>query len=141
MPESLKFTLNLPVSTERVYRAWFDSYEHAQFTGKPAQIEARVGGTFSMLDSYIQGKTLVMTPFSHIVQAWRTADFPAGSPDAQIDLKLEPTCLGAELTLSQTGIPDGQSKKYLRLWEVDYFRPLLGYFEAILGDGPVDMDG
>ena len=141
MPESLKFTLDLPVSPERVYRAWFDSYEHSQFTGKPAQIDARAGGAFSTLDGYIQGKTLVMTPFSHIVQTWRTADFPAGSQDAQVDFMLEPTCLGAALTLSQIGIPDGQSKKYLQIWEADFFRPLLRYFEAILGDSPVDMDG
>jgi activator of HSP90 ATPase len=141
MPESLKFTLDLPVSPERVYRAWFDSYEHSQFTGAPAQIDARAGGQFSALDGYIQGRTLVMTPFSHIVQAWRTVDFPPGSPDSQIDLKLEPTCLGAQMTLNQTGVPDGQSAALLKRWEEDYFRPLLDYFENILGDSAVDMDG
>lgn len=141
MAESLEFKFDLPVSPERFYRAWFDSYEHSQFTGSPAQIESRAGGPFTAWDGYIQGKTLVMTPFSHIVQSWRTSDFPPGSPDSQIDLKLEPTCLGAQVTLFHTGIPDGQAKQYLEGWEEYYFRPLLEYFDAILGGAPVDIDG
>lgn len=141
MAESLEFKFDLPVSPERVYRAWFDTYEHGQFTGSPAQIDARVGGAFTAWDGYIQGKTLVMTPFTRIIQTWRTSEFPPGSPDSQIELKLEPTCLGAQVTLTQTGIPDGQARQYLEGWEDYYFRPLLRYFETILGEAPADMDG
>ncbi len=70
MAESLKITVDLPVSPERVFRAWFDSYEHSQFTGSPAKIDPRVGGKFTAWDGYIQGKTLVKTPYNHIVQNW-----------------------------------------------------------------------
>lgn len=141
MPESLKFTLDLPVSPERVFRAWLDSYEYSQFTGQPAHIDARAGGEFSVMGGAVRGKILVMTPFNHLIQTWRSTDAPPGSPDTRVDILLEPTCLGAQLTITQTGIPEGQSQQYLRRWEEDYFRPLLQYFEAILGDTPVDMDG
>lgn len=141
MTESLKFTFDLPVFPERVYRAWLDSYEHSQFTGSPAEIEAMVGGKFSAWDGYIKGETLVMTPFSHIVQTWRTTDFPVDAPDSQVDIRLEPTCLGAQLTLLHTGIPDGQSKEYLQGWEDYYFRPLTRYFENLVGDQVADIDG
>lgn len=141
MPETLRFSLDLPVSPERVYRAWLDGYEHSRFTGSPAKIDARAGGEFTAFDGYITGKTLVMTPYNRIVQTWRTTDLPAGSPDMGIELRLEPTCLGSQLTLIHSGVPDGLSAGYLKDWEDRYFRPLLRYFEEQVGGGAVDMDG
>lgn len=141
MAEAIKFSIDLPVSTERVYRAWLDPYEHSQFTHQPAQIGAQPESRYSALDGEVTGKVLVATPFTRIVQTWRAKDFPVGSPDSQVELKLEPTCLGSQLTISQTGIPDGQSAYYLALWETRYFRPLLAYFEALVGDASADMDG
>ncbi|MBE0698819.1 MAG: SRPBCC domain-containing protein [Anaerolineaceae bacterium] len=141
MSESLRIQIDLPVSPERVYRAWFDSYEHSQFTGSEAKIEAKVGGKYTAWDGYIEGETRVMTPFSRIVQTWRTSEFPPGSPDSLVEIKLEPTCLGALLTLDQSGIPDGQAKQYLEGWEEYYFRPLKAYFEKLLGENILDIDG
>lgn len=141
MAETIKFSLELPVSPERVYRAWLDGYEHSRFTGSPAKIDASVGGEYTARDGFVSGKILVMTPFSHIVQTWRTREFAPGSPDTQVDIKLEPTCLGSQLILNQTGIPDGKSRGILEDWEKSYFRPLLAYFEEIVGDSVVDMDG
>jgi activator of HSP90 ATPase len=141
MAETIKFSVDLPVSPERVYRAWLDSYEHSRFTGQPAQISSRVGESYSSLGGKVTGKMMVATPFSHIVQTWRTDDFPPGSPASQVDLKLEPTCLGAQLTLTQSGIPDGLSRQVLSDWEKQYFRPLNAYFEDLVGDSMADMDG
>jgi uncharacterized protein YndB with AHSA1/START domain len=141
MAEALKISVDLPVSPERAFRAWFDSYEHSQFTGSPAKIDPQVGGKFTAWDGYIQGKTLVKTPFNHIVQSWRTDEFPAGSPDSQVEITIEPTCTGCQLTLVHTGIPDGQAQQYLQGWDEYYFRPLLNYFEKQVGETAVDMDG
>lgn len=141
MADSLKISVDLPVSPERVFRAWLDSYEHSQFTGSPAKIDPRVGGKYTAWNGYIRGQTIVKTPFNHIVQSWRTAEFPAGSPDTKIEITIEPTCLGCQFTLVQTGLPDGQASQYLPGWEDYYLRPLLVYFEKQVGDTAVDMDG
>jgi uncharacterized protein YndB with AHSA1/START domain len=141
LADSIKFSIDLPVSPERIYRAWMDSYEHSRFTGSPARIEEKQGGKFTARDGYIQGENQVLSPFGRIVQTWRTTDFPADSPDSTVEIKLEPTCLGSQLTLTQTGIPDGQSQRYMEVWEKDYFRPLLAYFEEIVGDYTADQDG
>jgi activator of HSP90 ATPase len=141
MTESLKIQIDLPVSPERAYRAWLDSHEHSQFTGSQAKIEAKVGGKFTAWDGYIEGETRVMTPFTRIVQSWRTTEFPADSPDSLVEIKFEPTCLGVLLTLDQSGIPEGQAKQYLEGWEDYYFRPMKAYFENLLGDSSVDLDG
>jgi uncharacterized protein YndB with AHSA1/START domain len=141
MADSLKMTIDLPVSPERVYRAWMDSHEHSKFTGSPARIEAKEGGKYTAWDGYIEGETKVLSPFGKIVQSWRASDFPPGSPDSTVEIKLEPTCLGSQLTLIHTGLPDGQSKLYMEGWEKHYFRPLQAYFDEIVGDHAADQDG
>jgi len=141
MAETLKITVDLPVSPERVFRAWLDSYEHSRFTGSPAKINDQVGGAYTTYDGYIKGVTLVRSPFGRIVQSWRTRDFPPGSPDTQVEIKLEPTCLGAQFILVHSGVPDGQSREYMEAWEEKYLRPLLIYFEEQVGETAVDIDG
>jgi activator of HSP90 ATPase len=141
MPESIVFSIDLPVSPERVYRAWLDAYEHSQFTGKKAQISSTPGQAYTSLDNQVSGHIVTATPFNHIVTTWNTSLYPTNSPASHVDIRLEPTCTGCLLTLQQTGIPDGFSRQVLDLWEKAYFRPLKDYFDAIVGDYVVDMDG
>ena len=140
MTESIKFSFELPVYPERVYRAWLDSYEHSQFTGSPAKIEAVEGGSYTSLDGYVEGKNVVLSPFSRIVQTWRTTGFAADEPDSEVEIKLEPTCTGTLFILNHRGLPEeDDSQDYLKTWEERYFRPLLQYFEEIVGEYPADM--
>ncbi len=141
MPESFQFSVDFPVSPERAYRAWFDSYEHSRITGKAAQISGTAGEAFTSLDGYVSGEVLVATPFSHIVMNWKTSDYPPDAPASRVDIRLEATCLGSLLTLDQTGIPDGFTRQVMETWEKAYLRPLRDYFDEIVGDGPVDIDG
>jgi activator of HSP90 ATPase len=129
MTESLKMSTVLPVSPQRLYEAWLDSDFHAAFTGGGlAQIDPEAGGEFTAWDGYISGKTLALEPFSRIVQAWRTTDFPAGAPDSRLEITIEPDGRGSKLTLLHTEIPDGQGEDYRQGWEEYYFSPMQDYF-------------
>ena len=139
MAESLKFSVQLPVYPERVYRAWLDGGEQRKMTGKAARIEAQEGGNFSLLDHGAEGKILALIPHDKIVQTWRTPDFPQGSLASRVELRFEPTCTGTELVLDHSGIPDGHSQKMLKVWETELFRPMLRYFEEIVGEYTADM--
>lgn len=141
MPESIQFSIDLPVSPERVYRAWFDSYEHSQFTGKKAEISSTPGQAYIGMDGQVSGQILIATPFSHIVQTWKTNSYSPASPASLVDIRLEPTCLGCQLHLTITGIPEGFSRQVLDTWEKQYFRRLKDYFDALVGDSAVDIDG
>ena len=79
-------------SRERVYQALtdrnhFDKIMHlgaamksgAVPGGKPAQIEARAGGAFSLFGGYISGRNLELVPNERIVQAWRVGSWKAGA--------------------------------------------------------------
>ncbi len=129
MTETIELSTTLPASAERIYRAWLDSAEHAGFTGGAAQIDPAQGGAFSTWDGYIQGTNLELEPHRRIVQAWRTTDFPAGSPDSRLEVILEPAGEAeTKLTLRHTEIPVGQGQEYLQGWRDYYFTPMQVYF-------------
>ncbi len=138
MSETIEFTIDLPVYPERVYRAWLDAGEHSRFSGLPAEIQAKAGTHFSLLGGQVSGELRVLSPVGRIVQSWTVRGL-APVTDSQVELLLSPTCTGCELTLIQRGLPAGSSAQVLRWWETHYFRPLLAYFEAWVGEYAADM--
>lgn len=126
--ESFKISAQFPISARELYQAWLDSKQHAGFTGSGARIVPRVGGKFSAWDGYILGKTLEMTPYSRIVQAWRTTAFPDGCGDSLIEITLEQVGGGTKMTIKHTEIPAGQAEGYKDGWRQFYFKPMKGYF-------------
>ncbi|MHB0924816.1 MAG: SRPBCC domain-containing protein [Bellilinea sp.] len=139
MYASFTFTVDLPVYPERVYRAWLDSYEHTLFTGSPAQIDGQLGQPFLTLNGQVKGIIKNLSPFDRIVQTWNTAGFPANDPGAEIELTLEPTCTGTQMTLIHRGIAAGSTRQVMQWWEEVYFRPLRKYFDDLVGDYVADM--
>jgi len=132
MSESLKVSIELPVSLEVVFHAWLDSDEHAAFTGSPAHINPHVGGKYEAWDGYISGTIQELQPPRRIMQSWRTTEFPEDAPDSLLEVLLEPTGTGTRLTLVHTQIPDGQGQEYEQGWKDYYFEPMKAYFEKRL---------
>jgi activator of HSP90 ATPase len=128
MPESIQLSTILTASPEQLYKAWLSSKEHAAFTGSSAQINPNLNGDFTAWDGYIQGKNLELKPYQRIVQAWRTTEFPADSPDSHLEILFEAVQGGTKITLIHTEIPDGQGKDYFTGWEDFYFKPMMEYF-------------
>lgn len=126
-----KFTVATEFSAtpREVFRAWMSSAGHAAMTGSAAKIDPRVGGNFSAWDGYISGKTLELKPDSRIVQSWRTTEFAHKDPDSRIEVMLEAVKGGTKLTLTHSGIPDGQADSYESGWEESYFEPMRTYFK------------
>ena len=126
-----QFTVStfIPAPPEKVFRAWLSSEGHAGMTGSKARIEPRVGGAFTAWDGYITGKTTALKPYTRIVQAWRTSEFPADCTDSQIEIVLEAVEGGTQLTLTHTNIPAGQADSYESGWEESYFQPMREWFE------------
>lgn len=128
--DSFKISAQFPVSARELYRAWLDSKQHAGFTGAGARIVPQVGGEFSAWDGYILGKTVGLTPYRRIVQAWRTTDFPDGCEDSLVEITLERVSGRTKLTIKHTGIPEGQGEEYKGGWKQFYFKPMKGYFKG-----------
>src|SRR5215470_10721252 len=89
----------------RVFEALMSSRGHRAFTGEPARINARVGGSFSCYDGYITGVTLQMKPNRLIVQAWHASSWPADVYTI-VTFSLAPTAGGkTKLRFTHVGVP------------------------------------
>jgi uncharacterized protein YndB with AHSA1/START domain len=114
-----------------VYEAWLDADVHAEMTGGGATCDPVVGGRFMAWDGYIKGSTLELVPDLRIVQAWRTDEFPDASPDSRLEIALEPSNGGCLVTITHSGLPNGQGDAYKTGWVESYFEPMADYFCTI----------
>lgn len=124
------FTLIEVIAAEpaEIYANWMDSEGHSAMTGSPAKVDAQTGGEFSAWDGYIFGRTLELKPDRLIVQAWRTAEFPESAPDSRVEILLEETDGGTQVTLTHSDMPDDQVESYRQGWDDFYFKPMKEYF-------------
>jgi uncharacterized protein YndB with AHSA1/START domain len=125
--ESITLWEIFPASPREIYDAWLSS-AHGKMVGSTATVDPRVGGAFTAWDGYIRGTTLELEPYRRIVQAWRTTQFSAASPDSRLELLLEQVEGGTRLTIRHTEIPEGQGATYEQGWIDKYFRPMKEYF-------------
>lgn len=129
MTDSVKVADVIPAAPRAVYEAWLDSRKHALMTGAATSDEG--GGRFTAWDGYISGRTLSATPFTKIVQAWRTSHFAADAPDSMVTVELEPFDGGTHVTLVHENIPEEQGDSYRDGWHQFYFAPMKVYFASL----------
>lgn len=125
-----EFTLIVTINAkaEKFYEAYLSSEGHTALTGSPARVDGTVDGDFTAWDGYIQGMFLELEKNKRIVQAWRTAEFPAEAEDSIVEILLEEDHGKTKLTLNHTNIPEGQADDYKTGWEDFYFKPMREYF-------------
>ena len=128
MVEAIRVSAVLPAMSQRVYAAWLSGKEHSAFTSSKATVRAVAGGKHTAWDGYIWGKTLEMSPYTRIVQSWRTTEFPEDAEDSRLEVRLAPVKGGTRITLVHTNIPDGQGAQYREGWREHYFAPMKAYF-------------
>ncbi len=131
MTDQFRVSTTLPGRAEQIFRAWLSTAGHTAMTGSPAKVEPRVGGSFQAWDGYISGKTLELKPYTRIVQAWRTTEFPPDCPDSRVEILLEEKNGETQVTLIHTEIPEGQAGSYKQGWEDFYFKPMREYFKGL----------
>lgn len=125
----MEFTLTAKfnVSAEKIYSAWLTSEEHTAMTGGDANINDKVGDTFTAWDGYISGMNLELEPGKRILQSWRTTQFEDAEEDSQIEVLLKETEGVTELTLIHRNLSENGGH-YKKGWEDHYFAPMRVYF-------------
>lgn len=117
---------NFKASPERVYKALLDPKQFTAFSGRPAEIDPKVGGAFSLFGGHIVGRNLELVPNQRIVQAWRVVDWPEGVYSiARFEFNSNGT--GTRLTLDQVGFPEGLHDHLMAGWEANYWTLLVKY--------------
>ncbi len=126
--ESLKMKIVLPLSAEKLYKAWLSSKEHTAFTGAEAKASVKINGKHSAWDGYISGKNLELIPSKKIVQSWRTSEFADDAPDSILEITFAEKAGKTTLNIYQHGLQKGDAKKYTAGWKEFYFAPMKNYF-------------
>ena len=124
MTKTIRQTTTFKASPHEVYEALLDSKKHATFTGAPAKISRRVGGTFSVFDGWATGKILELRKDAKIAQTWRTEDFDKDDPDSRVTFTIRRSGRGSRLTMVHTRVPDREYEALKQGWIDYYWTPL-----------------
>lgn len=119
----------LSATPEAIFTTWLSSEGHSAMTGSNAEISDKVGAEFTAWDGYISGTNILLEPFWHIIQSWRTTEFPDNDPDSHLEILLQETEGGTEITLIHTQLPE-HGEQYRQGWINFYFDPMETYFST-----------
>ena len=123
MSTTIHQEIDLPAPLDRVFRALTESQQFSAFTGAPADIDTRPGGTFSCFGGMISGRTVELVPEQRIVQAWRAGNWDAGVYSI-VRFELRREGHQTRLVLDQSGHPDGTDEHLRAGWPRMYWEPL-----------------
>jgi uncharacterized protein YndB with AHSA1/START domain len=122
---TLRQTVTLPAPPAAVYAALTDSRRHAAFTGSPARLPKKAGGSMRAYGGYISGKVLGLFPGRGLLQTWRTTEWPEGYQDSRLEIRLAPAWEGTRLTMIHSAVPAAHAKGYAGGWRAFYWKPLV----------------
>ena len=132
--KNIKQAPSFPTDPQTVFKAWMDSKSHSAMLGDgQAKINSRVGGSFSIWDGAIVGKTLQIDPKKRrIVQSWRYSydDWPKDKP-SKITLEFIIDKSNPEhtrLRFWHSGIPEKYAVDIAKGWKDYYWKPMRAYF-------------
>jgi activator of HSP90 ATPase len=129
MSNSLRQEITIKASPKRIYDTLLDGKRFSEFSGAPAEIDARAGGTFSCFGGMITGRTIDLTPGRRIIQAWRAGNWPDGAYSI-VRFELEPHGSGTKLVLEHAAFPEGNAPHLESGWHKMYWEPLKKYLGA-----------
>ncbi len=123
---SLHQEIDYKETPQRIYEVLLDAKQFAAFSGMPAEIDSKAGGTFSLFGGLVVGRNVELIPYQRIVQAWRPTHWDAGVYSiVKFELKTQPS--GAVVVLDHTGFPQGEFDSLDQGWHSHYWDPLKKY--------------
>ena len=128
--KTIRQTIVFHATPHEVYRALMTSRGHAAFTGAPARISPKVGGTFSAWGDYIHGRNLELARDRKIVQSWVPLEegWPEGH-ESIVTFELVSVPQGTRLKFTHAQVPPDQVSQLAQGWKDSYWSPLKRYLE------------
>jgi len=127
---TIRQTVKLPGTPEEVYQALMTTKGHAAFTGAPAKISPRVGGSIMAWGGYIHGKNLKLVPGKRIVQSWMPSEesWPEGHY-SRVTFVLSKSGSRTTLRFTHSGVPTDHVGHLSSGWKESYWQPLAKYLK------------
>jgi uncharacterized protein YndB with AHSA1/START domain len=127
MPRNVTQAIDLPASPALLYRMYLDPKRHAEFTGAPVKIAAKVGATFEAFGGALTGTILQVIPNRLIVQSWRSTNFGRRDLDSTLVLSFWPIKGGGRIELTHVNVADGDFAGVSAGWSKYYWTPWAQY--------------
>ncbi|MGA2017955.1 MAG: SRPBCC domain-containing protein [Opitutaceae bacterium] len=129
MTKTIRHNVTVGADPKAVYAALIDERRHARFTGAPATISRKVGGSFTCYGGHLTGINLELVPSKRIVQAWRAKGRPAGVHSI-VSFALSRKAGGrTRIAFTHLGVPASEFKDINKGWRTFYRRPLKALLE------------
>ena len=121
-------TFLVPGATAKdIYNVWLNSKEHSRLIGDTAEIQPKVGGSFSAFSGYATGKFIALVEDFSIEQTWRASDWPYGH-ESNVKLELMDVSDGVQIHFTQINLPEGTEEEFTQGWQGNYWDRLELYF-------------
>jgi activator of HSP90 ATPase len=119
--KALALTYIIPATPERVMDALCDEEKISVWSGKPAEMNAFDGGTFSLWQGSIYGENIEITA-SRIVQSWQLEEW---NEPSRVTINLKADNRGTEIEIIHENIPDRSYTPVEKGWLNFYITPLM----------------
>src|SRR5579859_2256014 len=127
--ETITQTEHIPASAREVYDLLTNPEIHMAFSGAPATGGSKVGQDFTFWGGHIIGKHLELQPYRHIVQEWRSNDWPPDQPPSLLDFKLKEDAEGTEVTMVHSRLRPEQVERFRGGWNEHYWNRMKAHFK------------
>jgi activator of HSP90 ATPase len=127
--KDIKHEVEFSASPTQVYEALMNAEVHGDITGANADIEDKLGYTFSIYDYYITGKNILLEKPFKIIQEWRANEQHWPQNHFSI-LEINLTQVGnkTQMLFEQKGIPSPHAEDISNGWYEYYWNPMQEYF-------------
>ena len=122
--------IDFTATPTRVYEVLLDAKQFAAFSKDTAEIQGQPGGSFKVFGGRIEGRNIELIPNQRVVQAWRSAAWPAGDYTI-VRFNLVARGSGTRIIFDQAGILQNSAewKQLDKGWPSNYWEPLRKYFD------------
>ena len=128
---TIRQTTTIPAKPMEVYDALMTSRGHSAFTGAPALVNGKVGGSFVAWDEYIHGTNIELVPGKKIVQAWRpTEESWPQDYFSRVTFDLVRIPNGTRIRFTHSGVLAEHAGHLADGWKEHYWKPLRRYFST-----------
>lgn len=127
MPKTIKQTVTLPASYDKLFKMYLDPKTHEAITGGKVRIGSKPCSEFNAFNGMIMGTMLHIIPKRLIVQSWRAAHWKREDIDSILVLSFWPEGNDGRIELVHVNVADHDYKDVNLGWKKYYWRPWREY--------------
>jgi len=127
MSKAIQQSVRFAATPEELFEMYIDSKKHSAATGSRARISRKAGAAFTACNGKLRGKNLLIVPNRLVMQAWRSAHWPASDPDSMLLLAFKDAPGGGQVDLLHVNVPAHDRAGVAKGWKKYYWQPWKRY--------------